>query len=216
MSGFPFHLGVTSIPACFVARRIRLRQGIFCHRNEFLGETNKSVKISLREFSLRTLLVSRIWAEKWRFAIRFFSWTGTRFPFHTSSAKKLMLNQTPVIPVAGKAFLDVGHSLKHQRSKIKAEKPFSLLRSMGNSSGDETTSSMTKSYRLRQRLLSICGAGLLDSSWTLTLLDLRCLLFQVSARASISFCFSAEVTFRLGTVPLRCEKVASVIRPSGC
>src|SRR5207245_10496935 len=56
-------------------------------------------------------------------------------------------------------------------------------------------------YRLRQRLLSICGAGLLDSSWTLTLLDLRCLLFQVSARASISFCFSAAVTFRLGTVP---------------
>jgi hypothetical protein len=39
-----------------------------------------------------------------------FSWTRTRFPFHTSSAKKLTLNQTPVITVVGKAFFDVGHS----------------------------------------------------------------------------------------------------------
>src|SRR5207249_5995136 len=30
--------------------------------------------------------------------------------FHTSSAKKLTLNQTPVIIVPGKAFFDVGHS----------------------------------------------------------------------------------------------------------
>jgi hypothetical protein len=35
-----------------------------------------------------------------------------RFPSHTSSAKKLTLNQTPVITVIGKAFFDVGHSLK--------------------------------------------------------------------------------------------------------
>ena len=132
----------------------------------------------------------------WRFAIRF-SVGRVRDSLFTPAAK-LMLNQTPVITVTDKAFFDVGHSLKHQRSKIKAEKPFSLLRSMGNSSGDETTSSMTKSYRLRQRLLTICGAGLLASSWTLTLLDLRCLLFQVSARASISFCFSAAVIFCLG------------------
>jgi hypothetical protein len=44
-----------------------------------------------------------------------FSWTRTRFPFHTSSAKKLTLNQTPVVTVTGKAFFDVGHSLKAQR-----------------------------------------------------------------------------------------------------
>jgi hypothetical protein len=30
-----------------------------------------------------------------------FSWTRTRFPFHTSPAKKLTLNQTPVITVIG-------------------------------------------------------------------------------------------------------------------
>jgi hypothetical protein len=42
------------------------------------------------------------------------SWTQTRFPFHTSSAKKLTLNQAPVITVTGKAFFDVGHSLKDQ------------------------------------------------------------------------------------------------------
>ena len=43
-----------------------------------------------------------------------FSWTSTRFPFHTSSARKLTLNQTSVITVTGKAFFDVGHSLKDQ------------------------------------------------------------------------------------------------------
>jgi hypothetical protein len=52
-----------------------------------------------------------------------FSWTRTRFPFHTSSAKKLMLNQTPVITVTGKAFFDVGHSLKDQRSNRRSHLP---------------------------------------------------------------------------------------------
>jgi hypothetical protein len=47
-----------------------------------------------------------------------FSWARTRFPFHTSSAKKLTLDQTPVITVAGKAFFDVGHSLKDRRSHL--------------------------------------------------------------------------------------------------
>ena len=41
-----------------------------------------------------------------------FSWTRTRFPFHTSSAKKLNVDQSPVIRVIGKAFWDVGHALK--------------------------------------------------------------------------------------------------------
>jgi hypothetical protein len=52
-----------------------------------------------------------------------FSWTPTRFPFHTSSAKKLTLNQTPVIIVTGKAFFDVGHSLKDQRSNRRSHLP---------------------------------------------------------------------------------------------
>jgi hypothetical protein len=33
-----------------------------------------------------------------------FSWTRTRFPFHTSSAKKLNVTDPPVITVIGKAF----------------------------------------------------------------------------------------------------------------
>jgi hypothetical protein len=44
-----------------------------------------------------------------------FSWTRTRFPFHVSSDKKLTLDQTPVITVTGKAFFDIGHSLKDQK-----------------------------------------------------------------------------------------------------
>jgi hypothetical protein len=49
-----------------------------------------------------------------------FIWTRTRFPFHTSSAKKLTLNQTPVITVTGKAYFDVGHSLKDQKSNRRS------------------------------------------------------------------------------------------------
>ena len=52
-----------------------------------------------------------------------FSWTRTRFPFHTSSAKTLTLNQSPVVTVIGKAFFDVGHSLKDQRSNRRSHLP---------------------------------------------------------------------------------------------
>jgi hypothetical protein len=52
-----------------------------------------------------------------------FRWTRTRFPFHTSSAKKLTLNQTPVITVTGKAYFDVGHSLKDQRANRRSHLP---------------------------------------------------------------------------------------------
>jgi hypothetical protein len=52
-----------------------------------------------------------------------FSWTRTRFPFHTSSAKKLTLNQTPVVTVTGKAYFDVGHSLKDQKSNRRSHLP---------------------------------------------------------------------------------------------
>jgi len=51
-----------------------------------------------------------------------FGWARTRFPFHTTSAKKLTLNQTPVVTVIGKAYFDVGYSFKDQRSKIKPQK----------------------------------------------------------------------------------------------
>jgi hypothetical protein len=52
-----------------------------------------------------------------------FRWTRTRFPFHTSSAKKLALNQTPVVTVTGKAFFDVGHCLKDQKSNRRSHLP---------------------------------------------------------------------------------------------
>src|SRR5439155_22322896 len=52
-----------------------------------------------------------------------FSWTRTRFPFHTSSARKLTLNQTPVITVTRKAYFDVVHSLKDQRSNRRSHLP---------------------------------------------------------------------------------------------
>ena len=64
--------------------------------------------------------------------------------FHTSSAKKLNAADPPIITVSGKAFFDVGHSLKDQ-SKNR-EKASSWLRCMGNSSGDETNSSIIRVY----------------------------------------------------------------------
>ena len=36
-----------------------------------------------------------------------FSWTRTRFSFHTSSAKKLNVTDPPVITVIGKTFFDI-------------------------------------------------------------------------------------------------------------
>ena len=48
-----------------------------------------------------------------------FSWTPTRFPFHTGSAKKLTFGQSPIITVIGKAFWDVGHATKDQSNRRK-------------------------------------------------------------------------------------------------
>ena len=46
-----------------------------------------------------------------------FSWTRTRFPFHTSSVKKLNVDQPPVITVIGRAFWDVGHAPADQSNR---------------------------------------------------------------------------------------------------
>jgi len=48
-----------------------------------------------------------------------FSWTPTRFPFHTGSAKTLKLGQSPIITVIGKAMWDVGHAPKEQNNRRK-------------------------------------------------------------------------------------------------
>jgi len=70
---------------------------------------------------------------------------GRNFLFHTSSAKKLNVTNPPIITVVGKAFFDIGHSLKDQAKKT-GESPSSWLRCMGDSSGDETNSSMIRVY----------------------------------------------------------------------
>jgi hypothetical protein len=52
-----------------------------------------------------------------------FSWTQTRFPFHTSSAKKLNVTNPPIITVIGKAFFDIGHSLNDQSQNRRRNLP---------------------------------------------------------------------------------------------
>jgi hypothetical protein len=49
----------------------------------------------------------------------------TDSPWRTwaSAPRKLTLNQTPVIAVTGKAFFDVGHSLKDQKSNRRIDLP---------------------------------------------------------------------------------------------
>jgi hypothetical protein len=46
-----------------------------------------------------------------------FGFTVTRFPFHTSSDRKLKLIGAPIITVTGKAYWDVGHAPKHQSNR---------------------------------------------------------------------------------------------------
>jgi hypothetical protein len=46
-----------------------------------------------------------------------FSWTTARFPFHTSSDRKLKLIGAPIITVTGKAYWDVGHAPKDQSNR---------------------------------------------------------------------------------------------------
>jgi hypothetical protein len=46
-----------------------------------------------------------------------FSWTRTRFPLHVRSARKITLNEAPVIRVIGKAFWDIGHAPKDQSNR---------------------------------------------------------------------------------------------------
>jgi len=48
-----------------------------------------------------------------------FDWTQAKFPFHTSSAKKLNVDDPPTITVTGKAYFDVGHAPKDQSNRRK-------------------------------------------------------------------------------------------------
>ncbi len=42
-----------------------------------------------------------------------------RFPFHTSSAKKLNVTDSPIITVTGKTFWDIGYAPKDQSNRRK-------------------------------------------------------------------------------------------------
>ena len=46
-----------------------------------------------------------------------FSWTRTKFPFHTSFAKKLNLSDPPIITVYRQSVLRHGHALKDQSNR---------------------------------------------------------------------------------------------------
>jgi hypothetical protein len=48
-----------------------------------------------------------------------FSWPPTRFPFQTSSAKRLKIANPPVVTIVGKAFWDIGHAPKDQGNRRK-------------------------------------------------------------------------------------------------
>ena len=50
-----------------------------------------------------------------------FGWSRTRFPFHTSSARKLNIDQPPVTTVNGRAFFDFGRALKNQTNRRKRQ-----------------------------------------------------------------------------------------------
>ena len=89
----------------------------------------KLTVIYISRFKMRPETSRGLWSVKYdpnrsgAIRNRVFSWTPTRFPFHTNSAKKLTLNQTSVITVIGKAFFDVGHSLKDQKSNRRRHLP---------------------------------------------------------------------------------------------
>jgi hypothetical protein len=40
-----------------------------------------------------------------------------RFPLHIRSARKLTINQAPIVTVIGKAFFDLGHAPKDQSNR---------------------------------------------------------------------------------------------------
>ena len=46
-----------------------------------------------------------------------FSWTPTRFPFQTSSAKTLKIADPPVVTIVGKAYWDLRHAPKDQSNR---------------------------------------------------------------------------------------------------
>ena len=46
-----------------------------------------------------------------------FSWTPTRFPFQTSSAKRLKIANPPVFTIVRKAFFDLGYAPKDQSNR---------------------------------------------------------------------------------------------------
>jgi hypothetical protein len=59
-------------------------------------------------------LLTPLWCE---IRITVFGWTKTRFPFHSSSSRKLNVTVAPIITVTGKAYFGVGHAPKDQSNR---------------------------------------------------------------------------------------------------
>jgi hypothetical protein len=74
--------------------------------------------------SQRSTVTGTVWIVEIRTTV--FSWTPTRFPFHTGTAKKLTFGQSPIITVIGKAFWDVGHAPKDQGNRRKYMPDFAV------------------------------------------------------------------------------------------
>jgi hypothetical protein len=69
-----------------------------------------------------------------------FSWTPTRFPFHTGSAKKLTFGQSPI-------HYSYWESVLGRRPRTERSKQPSQIRCVGNSPGDETHSPVIRGLR---------------------------------------------------------------------
>ena len=65
------------------------------------------------------IVICEIPAKQQWYSVRetVFSWTTTKFRFHTSSDRKLKLIQALIITVTGKAYWDVGHTPKDQSNR---------------------------------------------------------------------------------------------------
>src|SRR5947208_6004587 len=102
--------------------------------------------------------------------------------FHTSSAKKLTLNQTPVIIVPGKAFFDVGHSSSSSSSSLSLS-PF----------GRRSTATTVTSARHATGTPSQCNLGYVRANVVTCKDNFRKILAYACALIGITFPGSCSV-----------------------
>jgi len=69
---------------------------------------------------------TEIFAKLQWYDIRNTGFDWTRFPLHIRSARKLTLNETPLVTVIGKAFWDVGRAPKDQSNRRKRPRQYAV------------------------------------------------------------------------------------------